>query len=67
MTREPVFNIASLNPGLFRKVERLKQVASLRLQLSKLARYRHDNVTKVKQSKHVSCQNATVTIYNFIL
>ena len=39
MTREPVFNIASLNPGLFRKVERLKQVASLRLQLSKLARY----------------------------
>ena len=38
MTREPVFNIASLNPGLFRKVERLKQVASLRHQLSKLAR-----------------------------
>ena len=38
MTREPVFNIGHLNPGLFRKVERLKQVASLRQQLSKLAR-----------------------------
>lgn len=39
MTREPVFNIGHLNPGLFRRVERLKQVASLRQQLSKLARY----------------------------
>ena len=38
MNREPVFNIGHLNPGLFRKVERLKQVASLRQQLSKLAR-----------------------------
>ena len=38
MAREPVFNVAHLNPGLFRKVERLKQVATLRQQLSKLAR-----------------------------
>ena len=39
LTREPVFNIHSLNPALLRKVEKLKQVAGARSQLSKLARY----------------------------
>jgi len=39
MTKEPVFNIHDLNPGLLRKVEKIKQVAGARSQLSKLARY----------------------------
>ena len=39
MTHEPVFNIHDLNPSLLRKVEKVKQVAGARSQLSKLARY----------------------------
>ena len=39
LTREPVFNIHSLNPGLVRKVEAVRAVAAARSQLSKLARY----------------------------
>ena len=39
MTKEPVFNIHDLNPGLLRRVEKVKQVAGGRSQLSKLARY----------------------------
>ena len=39
MATEPVFNVPHLNSSLLRKVERFKQVASLRRQLSRLARY----------------------------
>ena len=39
MSKEPVFNIHDLNPGLLRKVEKMKQVAGGRSQLSRLARY----------------------------
>ena len=39
LAREPVFNIHSLNPALLRKVEKVRQVAGARSQLSKLARY----------------------------
>ena len=39
MKQEPVFNIQDLNPGLVRKVEKLRHVVHFRSQLSKLARY----------------------------
>jgi len=39
MVKEPVFNIHEQNPTILRKIEKLKQVALARTQLSKLARY----------------------------
>ena len=36
--QEPVFNVHEQNPALLRKIEKLKQVALARTQLSKLAR-----------------------------
>merc|ERR1719151_525829 len=39
MVKEPVFNIHEQNPTILRKIEKLKQVALARTQLSKLSRY----------------------------
>ena len=38
-SQEPLFNIHEQNPTILRKIEKLKQVALARTQLSKLSRY----------------------------
>jgi len=59
MVKEPVFNIHEQNPALLRKVEKLRNVALARNQLSKLARYISN--CRLAPELHANIENSLVT------